>query len=433
MVTICTELSYKSFVKKYSHVTRGCVRFRPSGGNTAKRIDAPLAKWVMGSSSELLQAAMLARAECEFYDSEPLLFHWALTMKPDLLIYGFTMASVAVLLSEALHLPLLGFILQPTCIPSAQYPAVVPIDTHMLPQMDSFEKRFVSHGAQATLKALMELNPLGESLGAMRTRRGLQRHPPSTTWQLLRDMNQPLIVPIEATCFGGKPTDWNEESVLTDFIFLRSGPTAPLSPQIMEFIEAAKSDGAPLVALGFSSMPVARQTILEIAIKMIEECIHKPRVIALAGERPPETVADSVSATAAQLKGQRLLLEQPGAPFGLLFAHMSCLVVHGGLGTTAEALRVGVPCMVTGVLLMDQRFWGQRVHQLGVGPPPTHISAFKDVCVDRLNTALDPSGEWATNARQLAQRIQGRSCDGVPENVAVIESLLPNLKPVHID
>lgn len=58
---------------------------------------------------------------------------------------------------------------------------------------------------------------------------------------------------------------------------------------------------------------------------------------------------------------------------------MDCIIVHGGLGTTAEAMRAGVPVMITGVLLMDQRFWGLRTYQMGIGPEPVHIKAFSKV------------------------------------------------------
>ena len=43
---------------------------------------------------------------------------------------------------------------------------------------------------------------------------------------------------------------------------------------------------------------------------------------------------------------------------GVLFRHVDAFVVHGGLGTTVEALRMKKPVAVTGTLLMDQRFWG---------------------------------------------------------------------------
>jgi hypothetical protein len=42
-------------------------------------------------------------------------------MRPELLVFGFTMAAVTMIISETLQIPLMGFILQPTCIPSKQY------------------------------------------------------------------------------------------------------------------------------------------------------------------------------------------------------------------------------------------------------------------------------------------------------------------------
>lgn len=44
---------------------------------------------------------------------------------------------------------------------------------------------------------------------------------------------------------------------------------------------------------------------------------------------------------AAELKEEGRLLEASAAPFGKLFPEMDLIIVHGGLGTSAEALRVG--------------------------------------------------------------------------------------------
>ena len=55
---------------------------------------------------------------------------------------------------------------------------------------------------------------------------------------------------------------------------------------------------------------------------------------------------------------------------------MDAYIVHGGLGTTVEALRMKKPVAVTGILLMDQRFWGSVCHDKGVGPAPVHIDNF---------------------------------------------------------
>ena len=67
------------------------------------------------------------------------------------------------------------------------------------------------------------------------------------------------------------------------------------------------------------------------------------------------------------------------ADFGLLFPRMDAFVVHGGLGTTVEAMRMRKPVAVTGILLFDQRFWGQVVYEKGIGPKPVHVSRFVTV------------------------------------------------------
>lgn len=77
----------------------------------------------MQTQSEVMQATMLARSEVEFFASglqlrkqpnltpkEPYIYHWASTMNPDVILYGFTMASIALLLCESLHIPIIGML-----------------------------------------------------------------------------------------------------------------------------------------------------------------------------------------------------------------------------------------------------------------------------------------------------------------------------------
>merc|ERR1712087_602071 len=90
-------------------------------------------------------------------------------------------------------------------------------------------------------------------------------------------------------------------------------------------------------------------------------------------------------------------------------------IVHGGLGTIVEALRMRKPTVVTGILLMDQRFWGQVCFDKGVGPRPVHIEAFKTGAVDWANKALDPCSEYAQAAAALS--FGDEADDGVSANV----------------
>jgi sterol 3beta-glucosyltransferase len=74
-------------------------------------------------------------------------------------------------------------------------------------------------------------------------------------------------------------------------------------------------------------------------------------------------------------------------------------VHHGGAGTTAAALRAGLPMLISPVLA-DQPFWGKRVTELGVG---TTVQMHR-LTPNRLNEALDLLLDPATRrrARQVA-------------------------------
>ncbi len=56
-------------------------------------------------------------------------------------------------------------------------------------------------------------------------------------------------------------------------------------------------------------------------------------------------------------------------PHTYLVPRASCFVHHGGFGSTAAALQAGIPAVVIPHII-DQFIWGNRVHELGVGPKP---------------------------------------------------------------
>jgi UDP:flavonoid glycosyltransferase YjiC (YdhE family) len=93
------------------------------------------------------------------------------------------------------------------------------------------------------------------------------------------------------------------------------------------------------------------------------------------------------------------------------------VVHHGGAGTTAAALRAGVPAIVV-PFHGDQPFWAQRVHRAGAGPRP--IPRTK-LTVERLAGALREATqrpELGETARALGERI--RAEDGVGRAVELI-------------
>src|SRR5262249_54728538 len=73
------------------------------------------------------------------------------------------------------------------------------------------------------------------------------------------------------------------------------------------------------------------------------------------------------------------------APHDWLFPRVSAVIHHGGAGTTAAALRAGVPSVIL-PFFFDQGFWGRRLAACGLGPPPI---SFYRLSTATLAQALD--------------------------------------------
>lgn len=424
LVTICTELRWKSFIKSYAKgLKKGRIQFLPCGGDTQARVDSKLAKWMMESKTELLQTLMLAFSEAEFYNSGPVFVHQMRRLqergKVDLVVGAFTLIELSLLVSECCSVPVAGFILQPSCIPSSDpsWKAVINVDSgNLFSFSDRIEEIFSSQRALQTLKAVAEANPFSNfSSSALRKEFGLNH---ISSWETIFKLNIPMIIPMASGTFE-RPSDWSDRIILTDYIFLRDGGGGALPSDIGNFITRARADGLKLTVMSFSSMPVARLKMLSPVVKMLEA--NEQLALIYIGKRYTDSIPADLEAKVEAFKAQGRLLESEKADFGVLFDQMDCFIVHGGLGTTVEALRRHKPVAVTGVLLMDQRFWGGVCEQKGVGPAPVHIDEFPEVCVEFINKALSDDGDYLQNARGLTWGNEEE--DGVSINVNAFAKL----------
>ena len=220
-----------------------------------------------------------------------------------------------------------------------------------------------------------------------------------------------------------RPSDWPAPIVGTDFIFLRS--SAPgggsLAKPVADFIDAARAANRKLMLMTFSSMPVPRGAMLAAACEMLSKSKHDFALI-YVGKKQPDALPADLEKTANGLSEQGKLLEVGAADFGVLFRSMDAFVVHGGLGTTVEALRMKKPVAVTGILLFDQRFWGFVCFEKGVGPMPVHVEKFKRIATAWADAALDPKSKYCENASALDFGDEAE--DGVGANVAEFARLV---------
>jgi len=107
-------------------------------------------------------------------------------------------------------------------------------------------------------------------------------------------------------------------------------------------------------------------------------------------------------------------------PHRWLFPRASAVIHHGGAGTTAAAMRAGVPSAMVW-FLGDQPTWGKRLARLGIAPRAVRFSDFSAGWLDHTLQQLTNDQPMRVRAAELGARI--RTEDGLGEAVAAIEQL----------
>lgn len=159
---------------------------------------------------------------------------------------------------------------------------------------------------------------------------------------------------------GGLPSDAQGHGAHVPALARGAGP-AELPPVVTEFLERGTG---PLVYVGFGSMPSLRRARVVEAVKALCEA-HGARVLLFSAhaEDTGLELPNSVLSVGA--------LDHPR-----LFPRLDLVVHHGGAGTTAAALRAGVPQLIVPHIL-DQFFHGRRIAELGLGPQPARKRALR--------------------------------------------------------
>ncbi|MFE2145626.1 glycosyltransferase, partial [Streptomyces sp. NPDC059456] len=104
-------------------------------------------------------------------------------------------------------------------------------------------------------------------------------------------------------------------------------------------------------------------------------------------------------------------------PHALLFPRLAAVVHHAGAGTTAAAVRAGIPS-VTVPVAADQPFWAARLAAIGAGTAPVPFrSLTAEGLADALTAAVrDPS--YAHAAAAAGRHMSGE--DGAGGVVAAV-------------
>ena len=100
-------------------------------------------------------------------------------------------------------------------------------------------------------------------------------------------------------------------------------------------------------------------------------------------------------------------------PHDWLFRQVSCVIHHGGAGTTAAGLALGRPTIII-PFFGDQQFWGEIVARAGAGPVPI---PHKQLTVEKLREAIETALKPSTRdkAQEIAKKMEKES--GVRDGV----------------
>lgn len=304
----------------------------------------------------------------------------------DIIVWG-GLALIAPTVAEHLKLPVLGVAYTTCLLPSSQHPPAT-IPWHGLPRwMNDLlwrANRFLGN------KLLLEsLNSVRAGFGLSAVA-GVRSH-------VFED--HPLVIAADETLFPPDPV-WQGRYPYANFIFFDD--PAPLDPELDQWL----SEGEPPVFVGFGSMSGAGTNRVE---GMVIEAVSTTARRCIVGAGWAGIGAGALP------KGWRVVRD---APHALLFPRTAAVVHHGGSGTTAQALRAGVPQVLL-PLILDQFHHAHRLHIAGIAPRPVPM---EKISASQLADAIRAALELPKALRETAaQRL--RASDGRGAIAARIEAM----------
>jgi UDP:flavonoid glycosyltransferase YjiC (YdhE family) len=327
----------------------------------------------------------------------------AASERAGLLIGVSNSIMLAKALSEALGIPFAIARLQPCTLSSILPPVMLMSSRRKLPGA-------VNRGAHYLIFKLLWDVMCPAINDIVRPQLGLPPYP----WYgpYFRDLHTAKAINGFSHHVLSRPADWPNNSQVTGYWFFDQPQWDP--PEALSVFLAA---GPKPVYIGFGSMvsgdTVAfTQTVLDAVKKSGQRAVLATGWGALNGDEGQQD--------------ERIFFLRH-APHDGLFPLMSAAVHHGGAGTTAAAVRAGIPSVIV-PFFGDQPFWAQCLNRQGVAPPAVER---KSLTADGLASALTATQQpgMIRAAATLGRAV--RAEDGIGEAVRCLRTwdLLPSIAP----
>lgn len=147
----------------------------------------------------------------------------------------------------------------------------------------------------------------------------------------------------------GHASDWPKQLKQTGFPLFDDGADLPLAPEVEAFLAA----GSPPVVCTFGTGMVLGEKLFAAAAEACARIKRRGILLTPFREQLPKSLPEGVA-------------HFDYVPLTRLLPRAAAVVHHGGIGTTSQSLRAGIPQVVT-PLAHDQPDNADRISRLGVG------------------------------------------------------------------
>jgi len=378
-VTIVASENFRDFVKGFG------VQYRPVTGNSEQIINSPDALKLLegGSVFKFFYHLQKATARSAAQSNRDIL---AACQDFDFLITSILPLPVVYSIAGKYHKKCAAVFLSLPPIPTREFPFQA-IGTKGHPWFNKLSYRLLGLGYLMISK---QINKFRKEIGL----------PPANVMKAALRSGMLALTALSPQLIT-QPRDWPPNAHITGFFFLP--PSArQRQREVPEGLEDWLAKGDKPVYIGFGSIPVPNQARLYQALNGL---LAKKRVVLGAGWSIMDELPVHPNLFAAKYIDHDWLMPR-----------CSAVVIHGGIGTVAAALRSGTPIIVVSVLA-DQPVNGTMIEEKRLG---YHIP-FKKLSSDRLLQAVESVQDplIVENCRRVSVAIKAE--DGVGRAAELIE------------
>lgn len=392
-VTLCTTTNFEPFVREHG------LRFAPLNDDILNLMDdakgremLEKANGVMGYINAFREGMKLVKP---LY-SQMLREAWQGINDADVII-AHPKSLAGYHMAEALKIPYIMVLTVPLLVPTVREPAFIAPKLPLGAAYNHLTYRLVEIGTRMSLMGIINEWRKSDLNLPKRSRFATELKTPQGKPTPVMHCVSPHVYPT--------PDDWYDEAILTGYWFLDHDENYIPSPDLIDFIKAGK----PPIYIGFGSIA---GTDPQKTTRIVMDALKKSGQRAILATGWGGMVTTSLPSTVFRIES---------APHSWLFKHVSAVVHHGGAGTTAAGLRAGKPTIIL-PFTADQPFWGEKIHQAGLGPEPIHQKKLTaDNLAQAITTAVTDT-KIRTNAEAIAEKLSVEN--GIENALQFIEKIV---------